>query len=75
VRTCSKVSGTLRSSASRAAHRIAALEAGEPSTPTTIPACVLGFDMVFSFGVIPDAIGPTASGQEALVTEPLVLRP
>ena len=69
MRTCTKVSGTLRNSASRAAHWTAILEAGEPSTPTTIPGCVLGFDMLFSFGAIPDVIGNTTSGQDALVTE------
>ena len=43
--TCTTVSGTLRIVASRAAHRTATSDDGDPSTPTTTPLCVKRPDM------------------------------
>ena len=46
--TCTGVSGTLRTVASCAAHRAAALDDGEPSTPTKTPGCAGPLDIRFA---------------------------
>ncbi len=45
AKTCTTFSGTLRISASRAAQSTANVEAGEPSTPTTIAGLVDSVDI------------------------------
>lgn len=47
------MSAALRIAASRAAHRRATVEDGEPSTPTRIPGCVTG--LVISISSFPFA--------------------
>src|SRR5260370_36319242 len=45
VRTWTTVSGILPNAASRAAQSTATLQAGDPSTPTIIPRCVVEVDI------------------------------
>lgn len=45
VRTCTRVSATLRIAASRAAQTTATFEAGDPSTPTSILELIAGRDI------------------------------
>ena len=48
-RTCTTVRAALRIRASRAAQETAVFEAGDPSTPTIMPGCVMGPDISRSF--------------------------
>ena len=48
VTTLTTVSGVFLNAASRAAQRVATSDAGEPSTPTTMPRGLTGADISFS---------------------------
>ena len=62
-----KVSGIRRIVASRAAHKTAALDASDPSTPTTIPYRFMDADISLSFSH-PKPYKPAGRGSSLLIS-------